>query len=84
MALPLVNINSMPKASLNTRTTFLTETLTSKTAQFDHTMGTTTCVKEADLPAGAVCPGNFKLNCEADDVGSDFNGDEDCDVSSKQ
>ena len=44
-------------------------------------MGTTTCVKEADLPAGAVCPGNFKLNCEDDDVGEDFNGAEDCEVS---
>ena len=44
-------------------------------------MGTTTCVKEADLPAGAVCPGNFKLNCEDEDVGEDFNGAEDCEVS---
>ena len=44
-------------------------------------MGTTTCAKEADLPLGAVCPGNFKLNCEDDDGGEDFNGAEDCDVS---
>ena len=43
-------------------------------------MGTATCVKEADLPAGSVCPGNFKLNCESDDVGSNFNGTQDCDV----
>lgn len=26
------------------------------------------------------CPGNFKLNCNDDDVGSGFSPDEDCDV----
>ena len=71
----------MPKASVNAEATFSTETLISKTLQFDFVMGTIACVKKADLPAGAVCPGNFKLNCEDDDVGSDFNGEEDCEVN---
>ena len=26
------------------------------------------------------CPGNFKLNCTDDDVGSGFNPEDDCDV----
>ena len=38
------------------------------------------CSKADDLPVGAVCPGNFELNCEDEDVGSDFNGEKDCDV----
>ena len=44
-------------------------------------MGTAFCTKVDDLPGGAVCPGNFKLNCESDDVGENFTGDEDCPVS---
>jgi hypothetical protein len=45
----------------------------------DFDNGVLTCALKTDVPK-ATCPGNFELNCIADDVGSDFNEEKNCQV----
>jgi len=46
--------------------------------QFDYATGKMKCEDTANQP-DYRCPGNFKLNCADDDVGSGFDPDNDCD-----